>query len=109
MILNQGLDGSSLIVQGDGGANHIGVHFYDSGWSNVTTDGPVVAGEGCQARMGGSLMARQLPRQHPPGSVVITGNGGDDSVDVGRKRPGRSQGPCQRQRRLRHPQRGPRR
>jgi Ca2+-binding RTX toxin-like protein len=79
VILNQGLDGSSLIVQGDNTPNHIGVHFSGGGW-NISTDGSVGAGEGCQEDA--ATMSVSCPSSTATGLVVITGGGGDDSVDV---------------------------
>ena len=46
MILNQGLDGSSLIVQGDGAANDIHVYFNNGIWT-VSDNGPIV----CRRRL----------------------------------------------------------
>jgi Ca2+-binding RTX toxin-like protein len=79
VILNQGLDGSSLVVQGDEGPNHVGVHFFDGGWF-VSTDGPVAAGEGCQVDESNTSVA--CPASIAVGLAVITGGGGDDSVDI---------------------------
>ncbi len=77
MILNQGLDGSSLIVQGDGAADHIRVGF-SGGW-NVSDDAGVFAGDGC-AQAGDTVAT--CPTGAATGLLVITGDGGDDSIEI---------------------------
>ncbi len=86
VILNQGLDGSSLIVQGDASPNHIVVYF-NGGWT-VTNDGPLVAGEGCA--VDGTAAPCTCPTSIATGLVVITGGGGDDSRRHRPERPGRA-------------------
>ncbi len=78
VILNQGLDGSSLIVQGDERANDIQVVFSNGTWA-VSENGPVVAGEGCQPS-GGTV---SCPTSTATGLLVITGGVGDDSIGIG--------------------------
>ena len=46
MILNQGLDGASLIVQGGAGDDDIRISFSGGGWI-VSDGGPIFAGDGC--------------------------------------------------------------
>ena len=78
VILNQGLDGSSLIVQGDAHANDIHVG-YSSGWV-VSDNGPVVAGEGCAPS--GAANTVSCPTAVPTNLVVITGGDGNDSISI---------------------------
>lgn len=77
VILNQGLDGSSLIVQGDSRANDIHVGF-NGGWV-VSDSGAVVAGEGCGKASATSV---SCPTAVPTGLLVITGGNGNDSITV---------------------------
>jgi Ca2+-binding RTX toxin-like protein len=78
VILNQGLDGSSLIVQGDAGANDIQVAFGGGGWT-VSDGSGIFAGEGCASASGTSVNCA-VPAA--AGLVVITGGGGDDSISI---------------------------
>ncbi len=78
VILNQGLDGSSLIVQGDPGPNDIHLSF-SGGWT-ISDNGPIAAGEGCGNA--GSSTSASCPTPVATGLVVITGGGGNDSVTV---------------------------
>ena len=103
VILNQGLDGSSLIVQGDGRANDIHVYFNNGIWT-VTESGPIVSGEGCQSATSSSLIASvSCPTSTATGLVVITGGAGDDSISISESVPAGRQSPGQRQRRLATP------
>jgi Ca2+-binding RTX toxin-like protein len=78
VILNQGLDGSSLIVQGDGAADHIRVGFGGGGWT-VSDDAGVFAGDGCsQSGNTGAF----CPTAAATGLLVVTGDGGDDSIEI---------------------------
>jgi Ca2+-binding RTX toxin-like protein len=77
VILNQGLDGSSLIVQGDASADHIRVSF-DGGWT-VSDDAGVFAGDGCLQANG---TVATCPTATPTGLLVITGDSGDDSIEI---------------------------
>ncbi|HVY79147.1 MAG TPA: calcium-binding protein, partial [Solirubrobacterales bacterium] len=82
VILNQGLDGSSLIVQGDNRANDIHVSFSNGTWT-VSESGPIVSGEGCQSSSGSSLIATvTCPTSTATGLVVVTGADGDDSINI---------------------------
>jgi Ca2+-binding RTX toxin-like protein len=78
VILNQGLDGSSLIVQGDDSANHIQVSFGGGGWT-VSDDSGAFAGEGCAAASGNTV---NCAVSTATGLVVITGGGGNDEIAV---------------------------
>ena len=46
MILNQGLDGSSLVVQGGPGNDNIRIALSGGGWT-IADGGPIYAGGGC--------------------------------------------------------------
>ena len=90
VILNQGLDGSSLIVQGDSRANDIHVFFNNGIWT-VSENGPIVAGEGCQSDGSSSLIATvSCPTSVATSLLVITGGDGDDSINVSESVPGQS-------------------
>ncbi len=78
VILNQGLDGSSLIVQGDAGPNDIQVSFGGGGWT-VSDSGPVYPGDGCVSTGATSV---SCPVASATGLVVITGGDGDDTIDI---------------------------
>ena len=103
MILNQGLDGSSLIVQGNDAANHIQVSFGDGGWT-VSDDSGVFAGDGCAPASGSAVSCadvgrdragrdhrrrrqrrhRRSPTAFPTGvHVRANGNAGSDSISGG--------------------------
>jgi Ca2+-binding RTX toxin-like protein len=77
VILNQGLDGASLIVQGDARANDIHVGF-NGGWV-VSDNGPIVAGEGCASVDGNTV---NCPTVVATSLVVITGGNGNDSIAI---------------------------
>jgi Ca2+-binding RTX toxin-like protein len=78
VILNQGLDGASLVVQGDAGPNHIQVSFNGSGWT-VSDDSTVYPGDGC-ARSGDTVV--NCPTAIATSLLVITGGAGNDSINV---------------------------
>jgi Ca2+-binding RTX toxin-like protein len=80
VILNQGLDGNSLVVQGDAAANDIGVSSSGGAWS-VSDNGPIFSGEGCSPTNSSRTTVSCLSTV-PIGLVVITGNGGDDRISV---------------------------
>ncbi|HEY1285662.1 MAG TPA: calcium-binding protein, partial [Solirubrobacterales bacterium] len=77
VILNQGLDGSSLIVQGDGGPDDIHISF-SGGWT-VTDSSPIAPGEGCSAASGNAV---SCPTAIPTGLLVATGGAGNDAISV---------------------------
>ena len=80
VILNKGLDGASLVVQGDSGANDIRVSFSGDVWT-VSDNGSIFTGEGCAADNSDRTSVSCLSTV-PVGLVVITGNGGDDSISI---------------------------
>jgi Ca2+-binding RTX toxin-like protein len=77
VILNQGLDGASLIVQADASPNVIRVAFGGSGWA-VSDERGVFAGDGC----GGAGTAVGCPTAIATSLLVITGGGGNDSIAI---------------------------
>jgi Ca2+-binding RTX toxin-like protein len=82
-ILNKGLDGSSLIVQGSPGNDDLRVSRGDGAWT-VSASAPIYAGDGCQAQ-GNSLVcadAGVVPL------IVITGGDGDDTAVIDPSVPG---------------------
>lgn len=79
-ILNQGLDGSSLVVQGGPGNDDIRVSSGPSGW--VVSDAqPIYAGEGC-ANPAGSATEVVCPSLTTVSLVVVTGGAGDDHLTI---------------------------
>jgi Ca2+-binding RTX toxin-like protein len=77
-ILNRGLDGSSLIVQGGPGADHLRIAGGGDSWV-VGNDGRTVAGDGCAGAAGSTAVTCTGAGV---ALVVITGGGGDDSVTI---------------------------
>jgi Ca2+-binding RTX toxin-like protein len=77
VILNLGLDGSSLIVQGDAANDHIRVSF-DGGWT-VIDDAGVFAGDGCAQA---NWTVATCPTATATSLLVITGGGGNDSIEI---------------------------
>jgi Ca2+-binding RTX toxin-like protein len=79
VILNQGLDGSSLVVQGDGRSNDIHVSFGGGGW--VVSDGSgAYAGDGCALSGGNTVVS--CPATVATGLIVLTGGAGNDGIAV---------------------------
>jgi Ca2+-binding RTX toxin-like protein len=78
VILNQGLDGASLIVQG--GPSNDGIHIaYGNGAWAVSDGSGIFAGDGCsQAGVAGAA----CPAATPTGLLVVTGGAGDDSIQI---------------------------
>src|SRR6187549_327641 len=83
VILNQGLDGASLIVQGNAEDNGIRVAYGNGAWS-VSDGSGVAAGEGC----GGGGTAVTCPTAIATSLVVITGGPGNDGIDLDGALPG---------------------
>jgi Ca2+-binding RTX toxin-like protein len=77
VILNQGLDGASLIVQGDGGPDDIHVSFGGGGWT-VGDSHPISPGDGCTATGNTVFCATAIATS----LVVVTGGAGDDSISI---------------------------
>ncbi|HEY5052761.1 MAG TPA: calcium-binding protein [Solirubrobacterales bacterium] len=80
VILNQGLDGDSLVIQGDSAPNDIRVSFGANTWT-VSDNSSIFTGEGCAATDSSRTSVSCLSTV-PIGLVVITGNGGDDSISI---------------------------
>src|SRR6188472_338181 len=78
VILNQRLDGASLIVQGDARANDVHVSF-NAGWV-VSDSSGVYPGDGCSL-VGGNTVVN-CPTSVATGQVVLTGGLGNDTIAV---------------------------
>ena len=79
MIVNQGLAGSSLVIQGSQGADDLHIGRQGEAWA-ISDNGPVFAGEGC-ANSGGPT-AVSCPGSAAQALVVVTGRDGADSIAV---------------------------
>jgi len=79
-ILNQGLDGSSLIVQGSPQNDDIRVSRGDGAWI-VSSVIPIFAGDGCQAPAS-NPNAMVCPDSGAVPLIVITGGNGNDTIVV---------------------------
>lgn len=82
-ILNKGLDGSSLIVQGSPGNDSVVVGLNAGGWV-VSSGVPIFAGDGCQAQ-GNALVC---PGAGAVPLIVITGGPGNDGLAIDGSVPG---------------------
>ena len=80
MILNQGLDGSSLVVQGGESADDVRVALGAGGWT-VSDNRPVFAGGGCSNPAGNTAVVA-CPEEAGLALVVVTGGGGNDSLTI---------------------------
>ncbi len=80
VILNQGLDGSSLVVQGGQSGDDIHISFAAGGWT-VSDNGPVFAGSGC-ANPAGSPNTVDCGGDPTLDLIVVTGGAGDDSLVI---------------------------
>ncbi len=78
VILNQGLDGSSLVVLGAGGPDQLLVAHGPGSWT-VTDSSPIYAGDGC-LNPPGNLNAVSCPGE--AALVTVTGGDGDDNLVV---------------------------
>ena len=78
VTLNQGLDGASLIVQGDSRPNQIRVSF-NGGWT-VSDSAGAFAGDGCTQAGGGTAVS--CPTAVATELLVITGGAGGDAISV---------------------------
>ena len=81
-ILNQGLDGTSLIVQGSPGNDNLQISF--SGALIVSSGQPIFAGDGCQATNANTLVCGA----GVPPLIVVTGGNGNDSAAIDPSVPG---------------------
>jgi Ca2+-binding RTX toxin-like protein len=80
VVLNQGLDGSSLIVQGGPGPDQLHISGGGSTWT-VSDGGRVFAGEGC-ANPAGTVTAVTCSGGPAVALVVATGGNGDDTIAI---------------------------
>jgi Ca2+-binding RTX toxin-like protein len=79
-ILNQGLDGSSLVVQGGPGDDDLRVSHDDRGWI-VSNGAGIFAGEGCTS-LTSNATAVECPGDAGLALVVVTGNAGGDRIVI---------------------------
>ena len=80
VILNQGLDGSSLVIQGSVGADQMLISNTASGWV-VNDSDPVFAGEGC-LNHGGDMTVVTCGGGPALSLIVVTGGAGDDILVI---------------------------
>jgi Ca2+-binding RTX toxin-like protein len=81
-ILNQGLDGSSLIVQGSPGNDDLRVSF--AGALIISSGQPIFAGDGCQASNPNTLVCGGAV----PPLIAVTGGNGNDTASIDPSVPG---------------------
>lgn len=79
VILNRGLDGSSLIVQGSPGADRLRISGGGESWA-VGNDGRIVAGDGCGVSGAGSTSVGCTGAGVT--LIVVVGGAGDDAVVI---------------------------
>lgn len=75
-ILNQGLDGTSLIVVGSPGNDNLQISF--SGALVVSSGQPIFAGDGCTSTNANTLVCGA----GTPPLIVVTGNDGNDTAAI---------------------------
>jgi Ca2+-binding RTX toxin-like protein len=80
VILNQGLDGSSLVIQGSAGNNQMLISNTADGWI-VNNSDPVFAGEGC-LNNGGDMTIVTCGGGPALALIVVTGGPGDDVIVI---------------------------
>jgi len=79
-ILNQGLDGGSLVVQGSQGPDELRISRGATAWT-ISNNGAVFAGDGCDDP-GGDPNTVSCPGGTALAVVVITGGNGNDSIAI---------------------------
>jgi Ca2+-binding RTX toxin-like protein len=79
-ILNRGLAGDSLIVQGSQGPDELRIARGGAGWT-ISDNGPIFAGDGC-TNPGGNPTAVECPGGTALALIVITGGAGADSIVI---------------------------
>jgi Ca2+-binding RTX toxin-like protein len=77
VIVNQGLAGSSLVIQGSQGADDLRIGRQGEAWA-ISDNGPIFAGEGCA----GGPNAVVCPGSAAQALVVVTGRDGADGIAV---------------------------
>ncbi|MDX6589456.1 MAG: hypothetical protein QOI84_730, partial [Solirubrobacterales bacterium] len=80
VILNLGLDGASLVVQGSPGNDDMRIASGPGGWT-VSDAAPVFAGEGCANPPGNANIA-VCPAGGAMPLIVVTGGNGNDNIVV---------------------------
>jgi Ca2+-binding RTX toxin-like protein len=80
VIVNIGLDGSSLVVQGGEGPDDIHIGLTDAGWT-VTDSVPLFGGGGCVNPVG-QLDTVVCPGERGLALITATGGGGGDELVV---------------------------
>jgi Ca2+-binding RTX toxin-like protein len=80
VILNQGLDGASLVVQGSQGADDIRVSLEASGWT-VSDSAPVYSGGGCSNAPGNADVVN-CPGEAAMSLIVASGGDGNDEIVI---------------------------
>ena len=80
VILNQGLDGSSLVVQGGAGSDSIRIGYDGAAWS-IADAGPIYAGSGCANPPANGNFA-SCPGPAALALVVVTGGAGNDDLEI---------------------------
>jgi Ca2+-binding RTX toxin-like protein len=80
VILNQGLDGSSLVVQGSTGPDQMLISDGPAGWT-VNDNHQVFAGEGC-LNAGGNMTVVNCAGEPGLGLIVVTGGDGNDDIII---------------------------
>ena len=80
VIVNLGLDGSSLVVQGGSGNDDMHIAFTAAGWT-VTDTAPLYGGGGC-ANPVGQLDTVICPGERNLALITVTGGAGDDELVI---------------------------
>jgi Ca2+-binding RTX toxin-like protein len=83
-ILNKGLAGASLVVQGSAGPDQLTVARSGESWT-ISNNGPVFPGDGC-AVSGANAVA--CPGNTQLALIVVTGGNGDDNIAIDASVPG---------------------
>jgi len=79
VILNQGLAGSSLIVQGAPGGDNVQVSLGAGGWTVSDTTATIAPGDGCIANGGNTVVCGGDPSLS---LIVVTGGNGNDTLAI---------------------------
>jgi len=80
VTLNQGLDGSSLVVQGSNGPDKLLISLGPAGWT-ANNSSPLFAGEGC-VNPGGDKTVINCAGEPGLSLIVVTGGSGDDTIVI---------------------------
>ena len=84
VVLNRGLDGSSLVVQGGSGNDGLAIGQVGEGWT-VTDSVPIFAGDGCLPTGPNSVLC---PGEPQLALIVVTGGDGNDGITIEPSVPG---------------------